>query len=274
MRMNQRMDDRQKAAAVDCICRAFGRLPSEIACAEYRVIAEPIRARERAEVETNLVLDLLRYAAASLYSSNNLRRIRMGLLGDVSRTVRVVPQLTDGGDRFCINSEAVGSLIPFEIDDDVLAHLDRIGVMRLSQMLQRRASELTEFERAVLYSIHWFSNAQVQTSAEGRLLDLMICLESLLTPEDREPIGSAIAEGTALLIANELDSRKAVKRTIKQLYGKRSSVSHGGETVVHEREVRQLELIAGTLLAKMIERAKDFRTRRELLQWIEDEKLR
>ena len=47
-------------------------------------------------------------------------------------------------------------------------------------------------------TIYWYANSQRQFEIENQLLNLIISLETLLTPRDGNPIGTAIAEGLHL----------------------------------------------------------------------------
>ncbi len=59
------------------------------ACAKFQAIAEPERARERAEEETRRVLDILRYCIPFLYPSN--LRVSVSLKGERNRQLRWTP---------------------------------------------------------------------------------------------------------------------------------------------------------------------------------------
>jgi len=48
-----------------------------------------------------------------------------------------------------------------------------------------------------------------QVQIKNQLLTLISCLETLLTPKDVGPIGNAIAEGLALIIADDVENRIA-----------------------------------------------------------------
>jgi hypothetical protein len=66
------------------------------------------------------------------------------------------------------------------------------------------------------------------------------------------PIGTALAEGVALLLDDTLDARRALKKRMKELYGKRSAVSHGGGKAILDVEYAEMEQAAGALLVTLI----------------------
>ncbi len=145
--------------------------------------------------------------------------------------------------------------------------------MDVSAILAKPVSALSDFERVLLRGLHWFGNALPQKEPENELLSLVTCLETFLTPRDGNPIGTAIAEGVALLLGNTLDERKKLKKRVKDLYGKRSSVSHGGEKAVLESDLIELREIAKNFIQRMISLGKRIQSQKELLEMIEDQKL-
>src|SRR6266571_2474655 len=77
-----------------------------------------------------------------------------------------------------------------------------------------------------------------------------------------------IAVGTARLLTEELINRVALKERVKNLYGARSGVSHGGEKAILESDLADLRSIAKELIFQMIERKDEFPTHRALLKWL------
>jgi hypothetical protein len=145
--------------------------------------------------------------------------------------------------------------------------------MRLSEMLKKDTQHQTDYERTVLRAVHWFAAAQIQVERENEFLNLVTCLETFLTPRDGNPIGTAIAEGVALLLENGLAKRKQTKRRVQELYRLRSGVSHGGAKAVSDTDLAELRDIAERLVRKMIELAPQLNSQKDLLQSIEDMKL-
>ena len=59
--------------------------------------------------------------------------------------------------------------------------------------------QVGEFERTLLHSVHWYSSSLTQYEIENQFLNLITCLETLLTQRDGNPIRTAIAEGVQFL---------------------------------------------------------------------------
>lgn len=248
------------------------------ACAKFHAIAEPERARERAEEETRRVLDILRYCIPFLYTSN--LRVNLSLKGERNRQLRWTPIVSCDKKSASLRSRVIGPIAPFELNNKNIDKMKKIGVFELFNVLAKRKQQLSNFEEALLRSIHWFSNHLDQYEIENQFLNLVTCLETLLTPRDNDPISTAIAEGIAILLITSSDNRDDmikrrmdIKSRVKELYGKRSGISHGGSKQIFESEVRELRMIAKILIIEMIRRKDEFRSQKELLSWIEKQKL-
>jgi hypothetical protein len=151
-----------------------------VVCAEFRVIAEPNRARERAEDETRRVLELLRFARPALYPEN--LQVAVGLAGEVFRASRITP--TYSPRSYNLNVENTGPHFSFDLSEETLATMRGFGVFEVSEVLRKNVRDLTQFEETLLRGIHWFSVAEVQQEAENKLLSMVTCLETFLAPRD------------------------------------------------------------------------------------------
>ena len=248
------------------------------ACAKFQVVAEPERARERAEEETRRVLDILRYCIPFLYQKS--LRVNVSLKAEKNRQVRCTPIISCDMKSASLKSELIGQIALFKLDNESIGKMEKIGAFKLFDTLAKERQQLSDFEEALLRSIHWFSNHLDQYEIENQFLSLVICLETLLTPRNNDPICTAIAEGIAMLSItngdnrdNRIEKRMHLKSRVKKLYRKRSGTSHGGKKQIFESEVRELKKIAMILLMEMIRRKHEFQSQRDLLVWIEKEKL-
>lgn len=235
----------------------------------YRIIAEPGRALERGLDETRRSLDLLRFAIPALYRRE--QRVGIGLPGEVPRAQQ--SHLVVSPANFTWGRQAAGAFLPLTLTPESLNHLRAIGVFELSDILKKDMASTSEFERALVNSVHWFSSAQMQSELENAFLNVITCLESLLTPRDGNPIGMAIAESVAILLGENLEQRKSIKRRVRDLYAKRSAVSHGGGKAILDDEFRDLEQLAGEVLARLIPKRTVFGSQKALSSWFEDQRL-
>jgi Apea-like HEPN len=240
-------------------------------CAKFRVIAEPTRARELAEQETRRVFDVLNYGLPSLYSKD--LHVTIGFAGEVNTNTLTIPILSSDGESYNPQSRVTGSLCHFELIEPNIKILQEIGVFTLATILAKPDNQITHFEQVLLRAVHWYATSETQDELENRLLNLIICLETFLTPKENNPITTAVAEGVALILGKTLDIRKIIKKKVKDWYGMRSGVAHGGNKSVLETDCDELSDVARSVIYEMIKQKDKFKTQKDLLDWIEDQKL-
>lgn len=256
------------AWALDHIKASVGTSFSSASDAESRWVAEPTRVRQLAEEETRKVLDLFFYFAIFLYPEDY--PLAIGLVGDVRNRNRNVPIIRSDNEQFTIIGDIGQPLLT--IDSEFLAHAERLGLSYFDDLLKRQGMS-TEIEAACLRSVHWIAEAERQDSLENKILCFSTALETLLTRSSGEPIGVAIAEGVALLLGTSFEERRILKKTVRDLYGRRSAISHGGGVKALQADVLQLRRIAADLVRHVLERRDTFRKKQDLFDWIEEEKL-
>ena len=240
--------------------------------AQYSVIAEPKRASERAEDEARRVVDLLRFAIPALYNDN--LNVTVGLDGDISKSIyRIIPVSSAEVQSAHLYFARPGSLSHLEINKKNVKKMQALGIFKVSSLLGNPVHQISNFEETILQGLHWFATAMTQSENTNKLLNLMIVLETFLTPRDNNPIGTAIAEGVAIIRGKNLADRKNIKTTIRNFYQKRCGLSHGGRKAVLDQEVVRLQHIVGGTIVWMIKNRSKFQTQKDLLNWIEDKKL-
>lgn len=241
------------------------------ACAEFTAVATTARLRERALDETRRVLEVLRFARPALYPDH--LEIRLGLVWEVFEGVVSFPILDAHTEITGMSFTRPNAPIPFVLSVETIAQMREIGAMDLGDVLSKEYSSLTDFEQLLLSALHWLADSEAQVQLENQLLSLITCLETFLTPRDGNPIGTAVAEGLALLIGADVNERVALKKEIKSYYSLRSGISHGGRKAVLQSEVTRLRLLAATLLITLIKRRSEFTSQKDLFLWIEERKL-
>jgi hypothetical protein len=183
-------------------------------CSEFHIIAEPIYAVKRAEEETRKVIDLLRYAIPFIPGF----RLRIGLVGEVSRARRLCVASSINGQGFYSSGSHIGSLDDLKISPQNVKIMKELGIFKLSKMLQE--DKVTDFKDVILSSIHWFSNSQMKAEPEDQLLNMITCIETILTPMNGDPIIQNIAESSAIIIDSDVIERKRMITKVRSLYGR------------------------------------------------------
>lgn len=243
--------------------------------AEFEAIAEPIRAKEMAIEETRRALEILRYGIPFIFKDGyKSLRLNVSIVGDhPDRDCISFVMPSTNTDSMTFTLENNRPAIPLRITEDNVSKLKECGAMDVAAFLEKPLGTLTDIERILLRGLHWFGNALCHGEAENELLSLTTCLETFLTPKDGNPIGTAIAEGIAILLVDTLEDRKKLKKRVKELYGKRSGVSHGGQKAVLESDLVELRDIAKRLICKVITLRSKVPSQKALLEMIEDAKL-
>ena len=245
----------------------------ETVCAECRIVAERKRAEERTFDECNRALDVLRYAIPELNPPHLKTSIGFEydvLTGDWLRFFTSVV----GGDQMPAGGQQNFSFSELKLDANTAGTLERIGALRLSTALKKPMSQLTDFEKVVLRGVRWYSMSQKTMETENKFLNLTTCLETFFTPKERDPIANAIAEGCAFVLGEGFENRKSIHRRVKQLYGQRSGLSHGGKTAILDSELMEIEFIAWHLLYAMIAKLDEIQSKESLREWIEEQKFK
>lgn len=248
------------------------RIPSTfqtgVTAAEFRAIAEPTRARERALEEVRRILDLFRFSMPFVHPWN--RDSQVGLGGEPLVWTLNTLTMTPTTGAFGINQQKFGHS-DWTLDLATVEKLERFGFSAVSEILAKENP--SDFEECLLRAVHWFAMSRTAVEVENRLLNLVTSIETFFTPKDRDPISSSVAEGVALFLGSTLGERKSIKARIKHFYSRRSSLSHAGKGSVLKSDLLELENYAGKTILRMIERLSTFKTRDDLLAWLEDERL-
>lgn len=272
-----RMDETRLDEALGYSKTVFGNANADFlgrTVAAFECRAESTRAVEWAKEEVSRALDILWYAMPFFeHYAVILKSFSFGIDGTVPES-RLCPVMRrERQEPGAAMDWESSSTSPFRLDQSTIQRVNDVGGARLSLALQKTRASQTDFEKIMLRAVHWFANAQIEQERENELLSLVTCLETFLTPKDGNPIGTAIAEGTALLLEEDLEPRKHMKKRVKELYNMRSGVSHGGEKAIPDAKLEELRDITKRFVEKMIGMVDNFESQKALLQHIEDKKL-
>jgi hypothetical protein len=192
--------------------------------AAYTTVAEPFRVQELAEQECAHVIDVLRYF---IFVSKKDSKSNLGLPGELGYGWSEVA-IASSTYGFSTRSEPRGSQ-RFRITQQTLQAMKDAGVHDLLDMY--RPGKKTDFSDTLLTGIHWVANALIQTEPANEFLSLVSCLETFLTRDagDTGSISNAIAVGVAWVLGQNFAERQVIRKEMKKLYDKRSSITHGGQ---------------------------------------------
>jgi hypothetical protein len=234
-------------------------------CAEFKIFAEYEIAVDLAINECDKALNLIRYAVSYLHHKDY--RMFVGLQGEIQRGFRSIFAFKTDFKKYHTNDKMVGALYPFEITDENITKMRKIGFFDISILLKKMNHELTEFERTLLLGINWFSDSQIQTELQNEFLSLMICMEIFLNPDHKESISSFIPEATPILFVKH-EHRKVIKENLVKYYKIRSEIVHGNEINLDSNSVAELRSIVRRLILWMIQNKEYITSKDELVKSI------
>jgi hypothetical protein len=231
-----------------------------------QVNAEPNRALELARTEARFVVDLLRVASKFVYPLKE--DVRIGLKGERPRTRRTGFVISDSGMQ--TSHDSVGSVYTFEINEETTNRMDELGLLNLSD--RARDGTLSDLDILLIRSIHWLSVSLTQDEPENALITLIVSLESLFKAEPGSSIGGTVAESTAFLLSKTSDGRRRISATIREFYGKRSAVAHGGKKPISDHDRGLLTQFVLSAVLVVLNDLPSIRGQSELMAWITEQK--
>lgn len=159
----------------------------------------------------------------------------------------------------------------WRIDDAVIASMKAQGIDKLSDIYQKKNP--TGLEQAILQMAFLYSKAAFTADPMEKLVNVLAALESTLLKSESEPIQQNLAERMAILSARDLESRKAIIRNVKSVYGLRSRYLHHGHTTAELEQLLEFFFNVRILLQSLLLNAARFSTKEALLNAIDDQKL-
>lgn len=98
----------------------------------------------------------------------------------------------------------------------------------------------------------WISRGRQSSDRSTRLLYFFTAIEALLSHNDKSaPIVQTISRNAAVLLNDNNKARFQISKTIKELYGLRSSLVHTGKRGVHDQDANTVQYIAELLFSEV-----------------------
>jgi len=260
-------DATKKVMSTQYIPSVIGRVRGGV-CAVVTVKAEHNKATDYAIHETERALEILRYVIPALYPSQF--RVNIAIQGELAGGSRTSFSYSSHENSVQLASANVGRLANFELNADALASMVGYGFFALGDLLTLMT--LNDLQESLLRAVHWSADAHGQRDNANKVTSMMIALESLLSGPPNSPISTAVSESVAIILGNHVDSRLLLKKLVKDLYDKRSRISHGGTADITDEDVRRLQNLTGNVIVTLALRSDDFETRSKLSDWVERQK--
>jgi hypothetical protein len=220
------MQQRTAPEHIDAINDMHGKLESKVlgrCAARVRVRAEPDYAVDWATEQAELSLGILRLASIGAFAPEMPTTFALAGREIVMRGQDII---VGPGDKFTTREYIVHSqeMRPAVFD---AAH-QRSSVIPITghwgALLNKNA--LTELETKALRSVIIYSRATRYRNISEKLIHVFAAIESVFLRNDNEPISTAISERLAFAVGADADTRLAIAKLVKEVYGIRSKFVH------------------------------------------------
>lgn len=221
--------------------------------------AEDTRARELSLDTMHWVVILFRYAYMAIHHSNG--RTAIGIAPHLTPANLVIARDHDGKPRLSAAVPPAESLDYFPVFHSTREKMRKAGVFVFSSILEGsdngRTLEPRSFRFTLLQALRWTVDSLDQTNNASKILAMTVGLETLFS-EDRYNLGSQVADGTAMVLARDPVEREKISKKVKDLYDKRSAVTHGRGTSVSDADVLEMQDMATSVIAVLCHHADDY----------------
>ena len=198
--------------------------------ARVRAPGDQHRAISYARAQVDLVLNILRAFCFPFGRYSDTWRV--GVIGDLGVAWSYTPmRINNKGFPTRIGA----SLALIELRKDILSKLEKPQWESINKLILKPESSLSSMESKLLDGIHWLAESTKPDTNNSRFVKISFALETLIGGESKDEdlkvrgITAMLAERAAFIAGRELDDRLAIDRGIRQYYGMRSNIVHGGE---------------------------------------------
>jgi hypothetical protein len=235
----------EEAAQIDLHMSRIRHELQGLAASTITVEAEPQRAAEVGRRESERAVELLRVFDVGATTTPEVTSY-CALLG--RENIEQIRRLRVEGGR--IRGEAYQNVgVPvmnFHLsDEDICRYKETLGFDSASELLtlERR----TDFQEKLLDALLLYSRSTREKDLAGRLVYMLVAIETILLRDANEYIEQNIGERMAFVIANTPEARRATVRHLKDAYRLRSKFIHHGQTIDEIETVRTFMLDAWKL---------------------------
>jgi len=260
----------EEAAQIDLHMSRIRHELQGLAASTITVEAEPQRAAEVGRRESERAVELLRVFDVGATTTPEVTSY-CALLG--RENIEQIRRLNVEGGR--IRGEAYQNVgVPvmnFHLsDEDICRYKETLGFDSASELLtlERR----TDFQEKLLDALLLYSRSTREKDLAGRLVYMLVAIETILLRDANEYIEQNIGERMAFVIANTPEARRATVRHLKDAYRLRSKFIHHGQTIDEIETVRTFMLDAWKLFIALVKASHEFDTKEQLIDNLDERK--
>jgi hypothetical protein len=183
------------------------------------------------------------------------------------RTAATLSPSSAGG-----QNDLEGAFYPVQLNDPYFVNED-LGHDWIWRTIQK--TQMTNLERRVLAGIEWYGKAV----RDPETAKFMFALEAVLTFKEKDilvspSVANQICEFAAFIVGSDYETRSKVENDIKELYGIRSAIVHGGSKVVKTQDIYKAGVLIKALIVSLTTK-QDFRSLTsigQLQQWVKSKR--
>ena len=234
------------------------------------LFAEPGRGYDLAQELAETAVALLNFFHPA--HGNPRMRSHTTLLGQENMRTERILVVENGlirGGRSGVLDKAAS---PWFLDDARIRDLKEDGFDSVSALWENEKN--SEYNASVLNALLLYSKSSLSLDLTDRLIYILAAIESMLLRNSNEPVQKNIGERMAFLIRKSVEERKRVVHVVEEIYKARSSFLHHGQGVKNIDVLAEFMTYAWTAMLTLVLEAKHFQSKGDLLEAIENLKLR
>jgi hypothetical protein len=254
-------DELTKKNNDDLIKFALSQIRSSV-CAEIKIKAESGKAEEKAVNQIRNLIKIFKYILS--FSSYDSSFINVSVEGDSFFSTRCYPMISDK-DNIAIPAGWSSLWQPLRINEQSLTEFNKFGLFDLAQLIQKLNQ--SNYETMLVRALEWIALGYDHKDKNLKFLCFMNCLETFFS--DERAIARVIGESAAFILNKETNERLEINKKILNFYRIRSNLAHGGSEKVKDDDLSDIIQIACYSFMELLFRRNHFRTRKEMVDYIE-----
>lgn len=231
--------------------------------------AERVRAMELAFSEVRKSLGVLR-----LFSpANHIPGAVSGAYEYGRHMVesRLCVVIDTDGQGFYETSEMLDKTLRWHIDSEMIEMMEKNDLPRFGKLIS--LDRPNRFQQDLSDAIMIYSKNALKRDLFDKLLYILVALETILLKNDTEPIQQNLADRIAFAIGRDLETRRDIVDTVKQVYSIRSSfIHHGAMRLEGEPLIARFLAYAWEMVRSLVRNADRFSSREACIEAIENMK--
>ncbi|HWB16336.1 MAG TPA: hypothetical protein VG538_08005 [Vicinamibacterales bacterium] len=240
-----------------------------LAVAEARVFGEPIRARELAIEQIELVVGILRFFAPAHLDVKVVSRIaRWGYAPQ--RTSMTFVADSDGRCS-TITTALIDQPGRAVLDDKLKGFLLGAGLSEVREIVSRETR--TQLEQSLLAGMVTFGQAALTPDLRARIVWYCAGLESILLKNSSEPILHNLGDRLAMFGYDSVDERATALADVRAAYSLRSDFVHHGLDVEDREIINRFAHHGLKFFLRLAKNVNRFSTREQFIEYIDRMKL-